>query len=421
MKLPQRRIEDLVCPAGKRDALFFDEEQRGLGLRVTKGAEKGSLAGKSYLAQYTIAGSKRRIPLGSCSAISLAAAREAAQAILGDVAKGRDPAADRKQAASEAKEKAEAAALTLGALIDKWENRHLIEKRPGYAAEATRALRFGFKKHLKSPAAALTPKTAKAILNAIADDGKKATARLTSAYGRACYGWAIGKDLLAENPFAGIKLDAVASRERVLSDEELMAVWDATKGPSAYNAIVRMLILTGQRREEVAGMTWGEIAPDLSTWTIPAGRTKNGVAHIVPLPAQAQAIVSSAHRMAKDDADGKADGEPEFVFPGRAGAFNGFSKAKTTLDEDSGVADWRLHDLRRTMATGLQKLGVRLEVTEAVLNHVSGSRAGVVGIYQRHEWAEEKRAALNAWGEHVAAIVERREAVGNVTLLRRGA
>jgi integrase len=251
----------------------------------------------------------------------------------------------------------------------------------------------------------------KAILNDIADGGRKATARLTGAYGRACYGWAIGKDLLDQNPFAGIKLDAVASRERVLSDQELVAVWRATARPGVYNAIVRMLILTGQRREEVAGMTWDEISADLSTWTIPATRAKNGVAHIVPLSPQAQAILESAHRAAKAN-------EPELIFPGRAGAFNGFSKAKITLDEDSGVADWRLHDLRRTMATGLQKLGVRLEVTEAVLNHLSGSRAGIVGIYQRHEWAKEKSAALNAWDEHVAAAVERK-AAGNVMLLRR--
>jgi integrase len=407
VKLTQRRIETLECPAGKKDALVFDDEQRGLGVRVTKGG------GKTYLAQYTVAGSKCRIPLGSCRAISLAAAREAVQAILGDVAKGRDPAAERKRAAREAKEKAEAEALTLGVLIDRWETGHLAGKRPRYAAEAPRALRFAFKKHLAAPATDLTPKAVKATLNAIVDDGKKATARLTGAYGRACYGWAIGKDLLVENPFAGLKLAAVASRERVLSDEELVAVWGGTKGPGPFNAIVRMLILTGQRREEVAGMTWREIAPDLSAWTIPASRTKNGVAHIVPLSPQAQTIIRSTHRTTM------ADGEPEFVFRGRAGGFNGFSKAKTALDEDSGVVDWRLHDLRRTMATGLQKLGVRLEVTEAVLNHVSGSRAGIVGVYQRHEWADEKRAALNAWGEHIAAIVEGRTAADNVTRLRR--
>jgi integrase len=415
MKFTQRRIDDLECPAGKKDALVFDDEQRGLGVRVT------STSGKSYLAQYTINGMKRRVPLGSCSAISLAAAREAVQAILGDVAKGRDPAADRKEAARKAKEKAAQEALTLGVLIDKWEQRHLADKRPGYAAEATRALRFAFGKQLKSSAANLSPKAVKATLNGIADKGKKATARLTGAYGRACYGWAIGKDLLAENPFAGVKLEAVASRERVLSDDELKAVWDATKGPGAYNGIVRMLLVTGQRREEVAGMTWDEIAPDLSTWTIPAGRAKNGVAHIVPLSPQAQAIVKAVPRVAKDDADEKDADRTDFVFLGRGGAFNGFSKAKTTLDEDSGVTRWRLHDLRRTLATGLQRLGVRLEVTEAVLNHVSGSRAGIVGIYQRHEWAEEKRMALNAWGAHVAVIVENRDSPGNVTPMRRSA
>lgn len=411
MKLTQRRIDDLECPAGKKDVLVFDDEQRGLGVRVTKGG------GKTYLAQYTLTGSKRRIPLGSCSAISLAAAREAVQAILGDVAKGRDPAAERKQAALEAKEKAEAEALTLGVLIDRWEAGHLAGKRPAYAAEATRALRFALKKHLTKPAADLTPKVVKSTLNAIADDGRKATARLTGAYGRACYGWAIGKDLLAENPFAGIKLSAVASRERVLSDDELKAIWGATKGVGPYNAIVRMLILTGQRREEVGGLIWSEISPDQSTWTIPANRAKNGLAHIVSLSPQAQAIIKSAHRMT-EDTDGLADDEADFVFQGRAGAFNGFSKAKMTLDRDSGVTEWRLHDLRRTMATGLQKLGVRLEVTEAILNHVSGSRAGIVGIYQRHEWADEKRAALNAWGQHVEAIVQGRKPADNVTPMR---
>ena len=203
----------------------------------------------------------------------------------------------------------------------------------------------------------------------------------------------------------------VAKRERVLTDAELAAVWKATDGPGPFNAIVRMLMLTGQRREEVTAMTWEEIASDLSTWTVPASRAKNGAAHIVPLSPQAQAILRAAPRVRGTD----------LVFPGRNGPFNGFSKAKEALDKASRVKDWRLHDLRRTMATGLQRLGVRLEVTEAVLNHVAGSRAGIVGVYQRHAWADEKRAALNAWGEHVAAIVEGREAAGNVTPLRRSA
>jgi integrase len=408
MKFTQRRIETLQCPAGAKDALVFDDEQRGLGVRVTASGRK------SYLAQYTVRGQKRRIPIGSCSAISLAAARAAVQEILGRVAGGRDPAIERKAAALEARRKAADEALTLGALLEQWSALHLTERRERYATEAVRAIKYAFAGHLKSPADTLDRAAVVRILDGLAKDGRVAMASRTAAYGRACYHWAVKRGSLASNPFQDLPLAPIAKRERVLTDEELRAVWEATAGPGPFNAIVRMLILTGQRREEVAGMTWGEIASDLSTWTIPASRAKNGVAHIVPLPLQAQAILKSAHGMAKGN-------ELELVFRGRGGAFNGFSKAKTTLDEESSVTGWRLHDLRRTMATGLQKLRVRLEVTEAVLNHVSGSRAGIVGVYQQHDWADEKRAALTSWGERVEAIVEGREPAGNVTPLWRGA
>lgn len=410
MKLTQRKIEALECPAGKKDALVFDDEQTGLGVRVT------AIGAKSYLAQYTFAGAKRRIPLGSCSAISLAAARDAVRAFLGDVAKGRDPAADRKEAALQARRKATRDALTLEALLGQWETLRLVERRERYAAEAVRAVRYAFAKHLSAPAADLDRASVVRVLDSMTKDGKAAIASRTAAYGRACYQWATKRGSLAANPFLNLPVAAVAKRERVLTDEELRAVWEATAGVGSFNAIVRMLMLTGQRREEVTGMTWEEVAPDLSTWTIPGDRAKNGVAHFVPLPPQAQAILRKAPRI-ELDAPGKSD-HPTLVFPGQRGPFNGFSKAKETLDKNSGVKDWRLHDLRRTMATGLQRLGVRLEVTEAVLNHVAGSRAGIIGVYQRHTWSDEKRAALNAWGEHVAAITEGREVGGNVTAFR---
>jgi integrase len=410
VKLTQRKIEALECPAGKKDALVFDDEQTGLGVRVT------ASGAKSYLAQYTFAGAKRRIPLGSCSAISLAAARDAVRAFLGDVAKGRDPAADRKEAALQARRKATRDALTLEALLGQWETLRLVERRERYAVEAVRAVRYAFAKHLSAPAADLDRASVVRVLDSMTKDGKAAIASRTAAYGRACYQWATKRGSLAANPFLNLPVAAVAKRERVLTDEELRAVWEATAGVGSFNAIVRMLMLTGQRREEVTGMTWEEVAPDLSTWTIPGDRAKNGVAHFVPLPPQAQAILRKAPRI-ELDAPGKFD-HPTLVFPGQRGPFNGFSKAKETLDKNSGVKDWRLHDLRRTMATGLQRLGVRLEVTEAVLNHVAGSRAGIIGVYQRHTWSDEKRAALNAWGEHVAAITEGREVGGNVTAFR---
>ena len=402
MKLTQRKIENLECPAGKRDMMVFDDEQAGLGVRVT------ASGGKSFLAQYTLAGAKRRVPLGSCNAIPLASAREAARAILGDVAKGRDPAHDRVQKAVEAKRKAARDILTFDALIGQWASLRLADRRASYAAEAVRALRHAFGKKLNAPAADLKRTDVVRVLDALAKDGKVAMASSTAAYGRACYQWAVKRGSISENPFANLPVAPAEKRDRVLSDEELSAVWKATDRPGPYNAIVRTLVLTGQRREEVAGMTWAELDDNLSSWTIPASRAKNGVAHVVPLSVPVQALLRGVPRQAGND----------LVFPGLRGPFSGFGKAKAQLDEASGVTDWRLHDIRRTMATGLQKLGVRLEVTEAVLNHVAGSRAGIVGIYQRHDYATEKRAALTAWGQHVAAIVEGRAASGNVKPLR---
>ena len=297
MKLTQRRIETLACPAGAKDTLVFDDEQRGLGVRVTAGGSK------SYLAQYTINRQKRRVPLGSCSAISLAAARDVVRTILGDVAMGRDPAAERKAASIEAQRKAADVALTLGALLEQWKTLRLAERRERYASEAVRALKFAFVGQLKGPATDLDRRTVVRVLDNLAKDGKAAMASRTAAYGRACYHWAVKRGSLAANPFQDLPLEPVAKRERVLTDDELRSIWLATAGPGSYNAIVRMLILTGQRREEVAGITWDEIAPDLSTWTIPASRAKNGVAHIVALSPQARAVVTAAPRFANKAAD----------------------------------------------------------------------------------------------------------------------
>jgi integrase len=393
VKLTLNRIAGLKCPEGKRDMLVFDDGQRGLGVRVTASGSK------TYLAQYNWHGRKRRIPLGNCSAVSLAKARDAVRAVMGDVAKGIDPATERKKAKAHE-------ALTLAALVSDWQALHLASKRPRYAAEAVRALRNAFRRYLDLPAAHLSRAAIVKALDVMARKGRAAMAARTAAYGKAAYGWAVKRGALSENPFTSLPVAPTERRERVLTDDELAAIWRATGFPGPFNAIVRVLILTGQRREEVAGMTWAELSGDLSTWTIPANRAKNGATHIVPLNAPAQDLLRNLPRFS------------ELVFPGLRGPFNGWSKAKAALDKRSGVANWRLHDLRRTVATGLQRLGVRLEVTEQVLNHVSGSRAGIVGVYQRHDFAAEKRAALVAWGAHVLAIAEGQAAMGNVVTLR---
>ena len=417
MKLTQRLIDSLQCEPGRKDRLVFDDEQKGLAVRVT------AAGGKSYLAQYTLAGAKRRVPLGPCDGLSLAKAREAAAAIMGDRAKGVDTAAERKAEAVARKTREAHDAFTLAVLIEDWERLHLAGKRPRYAAEAVRALRNGFAKHLDMPAADIDRKLVVKVVDGITAAGSAAMASRTAAYGKAAYQWAVKRGSLTVNPFKALPVASVEKRDRVLTDGELAEVWRAADPATAFGAMVRALILTGQRREEVGGMKWAEVSPDLTVWTIPADRAKNGSTHLVPLSRPMVDLLKAQTRRA----------DTGLVFPGRVGEFSGWSKCKERLDTailearrkavaESGadpatvapMPEWRLHDLRRTLATGLQRLGVRLEVTEAVLNHVSGSKGGIVGIYQRHDWASEKGAALDAWGAHVLAVVEARAAAGNV-------
>jgi integrase len=422
MKLTERKIETLSVDRGRKDRLVFDDAQRGLAVRAT------ASGGRTYLCQYTLNRQKWRVPLGSCSALSLSKARAAAAAIMGDVAKGRNPAAERKEAAAAEWAKRMRGRLTLAVLIQDWARLHLIHRRPRYAAEAVRALRHGFAKHLDLPAEDLDRAAVVHALDSLSrrpkEKGKSsirhgtAIAGRTAAYGRACFAWAMKRGAVPSNPFAELPLSTVVNkRDRVLSDEEASAVWRAAgEAPLPYGAIVRLLMLTGQRRDEVAGMTLAELSEDLATWTIPATRTKNGIPHLVPLSQPARKLLDAVLSDRPADVQGAHQrAKPALVFPGERGTpFSGWSKAKSALDTASGVSGWWLHDLRRTLATGLQRLGVRLEVTEAVLNHLSGSRAGVVGIYQRHDWAEEKRAALDAWSAHLLAVVEGRLTAGKV-------
>lgn len=400
-KLTERNIERLACPDGRKDALVFDAQQQGLGVRVMAGGSK------SYFAQYTLAGRKRRVPLGSVDAISLAAARSAAGTVLGEVAKGLDPAAQRKDCAEAAKVAALRERMTVAQVVADWTRLHLAHRSPRYRQEAPATLQRVLAEWWGRPAERLERKDVVAVVDRL----PASMARAAAAYGRAAFAWAHKRGSVAANPFVALPVTlGTARRDRVLTDAEAARVWQAAAvTPAPYGPIVRLLLLTGQRREEVSGMAWGEVSEDLQTWTIPGARTKNGQPSVVPLSAPAVALL----RERLDAAGKRPDG---LVFPGQGGraAFAGWSKAKTALDKAAGVGGWRLHDLRRTMATGLQRLGVRLEVTEAVLNHVSGSRSGIVGIYQRHDWAAEKRTALEGWAGHLLAA----EAGGGAKVVR---
>lgn len=216
---------------------------------------------------------------------------------------------------------------------------------------------------------------------------------------RTMFNWAVDRGDLEKSPMTGMKRPAAPpERHHILSDEEVIVVaLVAFKMGRIWGGLIHMLLWTGQRLREVAEADWSEFDQKNQLWTIPAARTKNRREHVVPLNDAACSTLS-------DVAGGKAWPVSGFVFTHKAGnPVSGFSRMKRRLDvkiKSAGevVRPWRLHDLRRTVATNMQRLGVRFEVTEAILNHVSTTQSGVASVYQRHDWAEEKREAMNSWG-----------------------
>jgi len=206
----------------------------------------------------------------------------------------------------------------------------------------------------------------------------------------AFFNWAIAEGLLDTNPVAGTaKAEEGASRERVLTREELVKLWRAL-GQDRYSDIVRLLLLTGQRRGEIGKLAWSETDFAKGMIVLPAERVKNSREHALPLSRQALAILERQPRRNSSD----------LVF----GGFNSWDNAKQRLDQRLQIAPWRIHDLRRTCATMLGELGIQPHHIEAILNHYSGHRSGVAGVYQRAKYSDEMRSALQRWADHVDKI-----------------
>jgi integrase len=236
------------------------------------------------------------------------------------------------------------------------------------------------------------------------------------------FGWCLRRELVIANPCAGVDPPvAEQPRDRVLTDDELALFWRASAEDVLFGPMWRILALTGQRRDEARGMSWAELDLEKGLWTIPAARTKNGREHVVPLSTLSVEILQAQPRIG---------GKRAIVFTTTGDSkLGGLSRAKTRLDarmlaigrqhnSRAKMTPWVIHDLRRTCASGMQKLGIALPVIEKILNHTSGSFAGIVGIYQRHEFLDEKRSALDAWARHIQALID--PVVGNVVPLRRG-
>lgn len=405
MKFTEDSVRQATCPAGRKDVMLFDDTLPGFGLRVTAGGRR------IFILQYRNGPKIRRATIGAWGEVTVAAARRKAEILRGDVRDRRDPVAERaaKQAATLAAEtlaKAAAArvSLTVDALISDWTDNHLVARSISYRSRVPRELRGALSAFLTTPAANLDRAAAVKVLDSVKATSGPVAANRLRAEARACWTWACARGALTDNPWSATPrpLARETSRERVLADSEVGALYaEAGNLTEPWGVLVRLLILTGQRRTEIAGMRWAELDAGRTLLSLPGARTKNGHPHAIPLPAEATGLLLKVSRRTG----------AEFVFEGpRETAVSGFGKVKARLDaalvrakaKDSGaLVPWVLHDLRRTMATGLQRLGVRLEVTEAVLNHVSGSRAGIVGVYQRHGWAAEKRAAIDLWATYV--------------------
>lgn len=233
---------------------------------------------------------------------------------------------------------------------------------------------------------------------------------------RTFFGWAVDNDLVGADPTAGVRKPAKeASRDRVLTDDEIRWFWEATGAMGApFGDLIRLLLLTAQRLSEVSGLRWSEINQAEAVWEIPGARTKNSKPHFVHLSGLAIEILESVRHIVRQDL--------LFSGNGRTPA-SGISGAKDRLDSRMAaaagreIAPWTLHDLRRTVTTGLARLGIAPHVADRILNHQAGTIRGVAAIYNRFEYLEERKAALEAWGRYIERLIGRDPQ--NVVPLRR--
>jgi integrase len=358
---------------------------------------------KSWALRYRARGKPKKLTIGPYPLVAIAEARRRATAALGDVAAGKDPAAEKMSARAAARaEKDDMVDAVVNDFVKlyaarntrDWRETERILKKDVVSRWRGRRLGEIERKHVAK------------LLDEMIDRGAPVGANRVFAQLRKMCSWAVERGIIQLNPCQGISRPTTeTARERALSDYELALVWRCSDSlGSPFGPIVRSLILTAQRRDEVGGLVWDELDLDGALWTLPAVRSKNRREHTIPLAPLAVEILRAQRPFA----------DSPFLFSARGRPPSGFAKAKERLDKSvtkqnggKPIEHWTFHDLRRTAASGMAKIGVDLPVIEKVLNHVSGSFAGIVGIYQRHDFAAEKRAALGSWAARVAAIVGR--------------
>jgi integrase len=373
------KITKIVVERLQPGELLWDADHR----EVVKGfGARRQRRDAFYLLRYRLNGEQRFITIGRHgSPWTPDTARAEARRLLGLVAGRSDPAAERVRPAE-----------TFGAEVERYLERKREAMKPRAYAEVERHLLAHSKPLHRARLAEIDRRTiAQRLAEIETQSGPVARNRVRSSLS-AFFAWAIREGLLEINPATGTgKAEEGGPGERVLSDAELAEVW-AVCGSGDFGDIVRLLILTGQRREEIGGLRWTEVDLDRGLIVLPPARTKNKRLHELPLSPQARAILERQGRRPNRD----------LVFGLGRGGFSGWSDGKESLPPL--LRPWRLHDLRRSAATGMAELGVLPHIIEAVLNHVSGHRAGVAGVYNRARYEPEMREALERWAAHVGRL-----------------
>jgi integrase len=370
---------------GQKDKIFFDERLRGFGLRVREGAKI-----RVWVYQYSLNNKTQRMTIGTWPAMSPSEAYERACKLAAQRHAGGNPAHDKQVMQADKETFKDVVMLYLQAKRPELRSRTL--------AETERYLTGSASRFNNTPLAMITQAEIADLLDRTAKDSGDATSNRLRANLAAMFTWAMQRQKVAANPVMLTEKRKEQSRERVLSDVELAAIWNACP-EGDFGNIVKLLMLTGQRRSEIGGLRWSEIDLRAGQINLPGERTKNGHPHFVPLSEPVRMILEKQPHI-REQVFGRGDS---------AEGFAGWSAATAALRAAlPGMPGWSLHDLRRTMATGMGELGVQPHIIEAAINHQSGHKAGVAGTYNRANYHAERKVALDKWAAHVMALVTKR-------------
>jgi integrase len=392
MKLTDTGLGRLTLKAGETDKIFFDDDIPGFGLRIREGGSR------KFVLHYRIGGNQRRYTIGAAGVLKVDEARQRARRALVDVGDGKDPAAQKAASKVEAKNSFKSVADDY---IEFLKGRMAAGKlKPRSYVEIERHLLKHFEPLHRLVISSITRATIAGRLREIAKKNGTGAADRTRSNVSTFFAWAIGEGICETNPVDGINRQReYVERERSLivdgekpNYDELIAVWKGAPD-NEYGKIVRLLILTLCRRDEIGSLGRSEFDKDARLIRLPGTRTKNGRDHVVPLSDAAMAILEPI-----EPREGR-----ELLFGSGKGGFSGWSKSKEQMDEAVKIKKpWTLHDLRRTGRTGLGILGVAPHIAEAVLNHLPPK---LVRTYDRNSYEREKRAALDLWAAHFMGLV----------------